>query len=279
MNLSNVDDVDSAELSPDTDPKPKRRPRWQIELEAHNGVPTNPSSRSRRNSRNSTLAKEDSVALAAVAAVSTTPIAKENENKIAQSTTATSLTSINRNESNAVCRTSTSTTSSAASSSKTVHHTFATPTTSFVPIKKEKKYIDKNKIIPAKKTSHVKHKKAFSTIATTSAVAAIPQIVPSTSTATSSVGQNIKNVTRVVAAVPKITPASTAPSSAGQNVKKVDTVETMEMKKKKGRIRKPRRIIPKDKEYIPVDEQPAPADVVGGRGGECRISFLVVNIY
>eukprot|EP00751_Fragilariopsis_kerguelensis_P009278 CAMPEP_0170789678 /NCGR_PEP_ID=MMETSP0733-20121128/19890_1 /TAXON_ID=186038 /ORGANISM="Fragilariopsis kerguelensis, Strain L26-C5" /LENGTH=645 /DNA_ID=CAMNT_0011136859 /DNA_START=55 /DNA_END=1992 /DNA_ORIENTATION=+ len=297
MNLSNVDDVDSAELSPDTDPKPKRRPRWQIELEAHNGVPTNPSSRSRRNSRNSTLAKEDSVALTAVAAVSTTPIAKENGNKIAQrnyaaSTTTTSLTSINKNESNAVCRTSTSTasatstftistkkdegkivrrtsTSSAASSSKTVHHTSATPTTSFVPIKKEKKKkdIDKNKIIPAKKTSHVKHKKTYSTIATTSVVAAIPQIVPSTSTAPSSAGQNIQNVTSVVAAVPKITPASTAPSSAGQNIKKVDTVETMEMKKKKGRIRKPRRIIPKDKEYIPVDEQPAPADVVGGRGG------------
>jgi len=306
MNSPNGDDIASAELPPDT--KPKRRPRWQIELEAHNGVPTNPSSRSRRNSRVSALAEEASVA-SAVAAVSTAPIAssKECENKVARrnsAASATSLASTNKYESDVVCRTSTTSTnkdegkivrrtstSSAASSRKTVHHNSATPATSSAPIKKKKKKdIDKNKIIPAKKTSHAKHKKTYSAITTTSVVAAVHQIAPTStapssagqsirnvtsivaaipqiapmSTAPSSAGQSIRNVTSVVAAIPKIIPTCTAPSSAGQNIKKV---ETMEMKKKKGRIRKPRRIIPKDKEYIPVDEQPAPADVVGGRGG------------
>ena len=44
--------------------------------------------------------------------------------------------------------------------------------------------------------------------------------------------------------------------------------ENSEKNQKKGRSRKPRRIIPNEKEYIPEDEQPTARDIVGGRGGE-----------
>ncbi|VEU38064.1 unnamed protein product [Pseudo-nitzschia multistriata] len=43
--------------------------------------------------------------------------------------------------------------------------------------------------------------------------------------------------------------------------------ENSEKNQKKGRSRKPRRIIPNEKEYIPEDEQPTARDIVGGRGG------------
>ncbi|MGK3733206.1 MAG: hypothetical protein ACI8RD_000393 [Bacillariaceae sp.] len=125
-------------------------------------------------------------------------------------------------------------------------------TSSAATIKKKDK--DKSKTIPVKKTTHAKHKQTYSATTTTSVVLPAPKNAPMMSTAppTSTVGQNN----------PIVNPLMTA----------------MEKKMKKGRIRKPRRVIPEVKDYIPEEEQPAPADVVGGRGGECR-SIPSLHLY
>ena len=110
----------------------------------------------------------------------------------------------------------------------------------------KKKDKNKSKIIPVKKTTHAKHKQTYSATTATSVVVSAPKDAPimSTEPPTSTVSQNN----------PIVNPIAIV----------------LEKKSKKGRIRKPRRVIPEVKDYIPEEEQPAPADVVGGRGGECR---------
>ena len=122
--------------------------------------------------------------------------------------------------------------------------TAAAATSSATIIKKKDK--NKSKIIPVKKTTHAKHKQTYSATTATSVVVSAPKDAPimSTEPPTSTVSQNN----------PIVNPIAIV----------------LEKKSKKGRIRKPRRVIPEVKDYIPEEEQPAPADVVGGRGGECR---------
>jgi hypothetical protein len=217
-----------------------KKPGWQIDLEAHNGPSTSASSTS-KSRRNSR--------------VSAQAAAKTEASAVAAATT--------KNEDTPVCRTSsvvatkkedkpvrrTSAASSAATSSAT-----SAATSSAATIKKKDK--DKSKIIPVKKTTHAKHKQTYSATTTTSVVVPAPKddLMTNTAPPTSTVGENN----------PIVNPLATA----------------TEKKMKKGRIRKPRRVIPEVKDYIPEEEQPAPADVVGGRGGECRYNpSLPIFIY
>jgi hypothetical protein len=224
-----------------------KKPGWQIDLEAHNGQPTSASStsKSHRNSRVSAQA-------AATTEASGVAAATKNEDKPVRRTSNVAAT---KNEDKPVRRTSN--VAATKKEDKPVHRT-----SSVVATKKEdkpacltsaatssatttkKKDKDKSKIIPVKKTTHAKHKQTYSATTTASVVVPTPKDAPmmSTEPPTSTVDQNNAIVN----------PLATV----------------MEKKMKKGRIRKPRRVIPEVKDYIPEEEQPAPADVVGGRGGE-----------
>ncbi len=101
----------------------------------------------------------------------------------------------------------------------------------------------KEKSMPLKKTQRNKHKFTNGSVAATN---------------------NVIDHRRVESGNNSVT--ENAQDSNGINL--TDAKNDVESKAKKMRIRKPRRIIPKEKEYIPEHEQPTQSDVVGGRGGK-----------
>ena len=102
------------------------------------------------------------------------------------------------------------------------------------------------KTMPTKKTQHSKHK--FANGSTTA---------PNPTT----------NKTSVVGKEKDAEPKSGILAENSGGTIRSNAKEATESKPKKIRIRKPRRVIPKEKEYIPENEQPTQYDVVGGRGG------------
>lgn len=106
----------------------------------------------------------------------------------------------------------------------------------------------KEKIIPAKKSQHTKHKLANGTT--------LEDIGDAFS-------QQEGSEKKLVPQDPQSNNDASANPSSTKNL--------TEKKTKKIRIRKPRRMIPDKKEFIPVNEQPTQADIVGGRGGEFHL--------
>ena len=139
---------------------PKRRPRWQIELEAHNGLPTNATStsRSRRNSRVSVLAAqtEATTAVSAAAAAVSVALSEDEKDNITKkrkslavrrtSTSSITSTDSGKEKGNKKIARLDSTAPSSSSSSKPARRSSNSSTTSSVPKKNQNKDTNEKKL-------------------------------------------------------------------------------------------------------------------------------------